>query len=136
MKSNTISVAGKGIFFKTWEKLIKVKNMLRSNCNGTLMYSSESNVVRNDIFLSKLEQKLITLSDKYGLGDILFIERNPRNNNSFNAFIIKAPEEWSNQRIFDVWDPISDEVDIFAEEEGIECLAEICTVIVSNRYEV
>ena len=110
--------------------------MLRSDCNGTLMFSSESEVVRNDAFLSKLEQKLITLSDKYGLGDLLFIEKNPRNNNSFNAFIIKTPKEWSNQRIFDVWNPISDEVDAFAENEGIKYLSEICTVIVSNRYEV
>lgn len=107
-----------------------------SDCNGTLMFSSESEVVRNDAFLSKLEKKLITLSDKYGLGDLLFIERNRRNNNSFNAFIIQAPEEWSNQMMFDVWDPISDEVEDFAKDEGIECLAEICTVIVSNLYEV
>lgn len=107
-----------------------------SDCNGTLMFSSESEIVRNDVFLSKLEQKLITLSDKYGLGDILFIERNPRNNNSFNAFIIKAPKEWSNQKIFDVWDPITDEVHAFAKKEGIEILAEKCSVIVSNRYEV
>ena len=110
--------------------------MLGPHCNGTLMYSSESEIVRNDAFLSKLEKKLITLSEKYGLGDILFIERNPRNNNSFNAFIIQAPEEWSNRRIFDIWDYISDEVHIFAKEEGIECLAEICSVIVSNGYEV
>ena len=51
--------------------------MLGPHCNGTLMYASESEIIRNDAFLSKLEQKLITLSDKYGLGDILFIERNP-----------------------------------------------------------
>ena len=42
----------------------------------------------------------------------------------------------TNRRIFDVWDQVSDEVDEFTDEEGIECLAEICTVIVSNRYEV
>lgn len=127
-------MVGKCIFSN--EKIKKVKNMLGPHCNGTLMYSSESEIVRNDAFLSKLEEKLITLSDKYGLGDILFIERNPTNNNSFNAFIIQAPDEWSNRRIFDVWDQVSDEVDEFTDEEGIECLAEICTVIVSNRYEV
>ena len=85
--------------------------MLGPHCNGTLMYSSESKIVRNDAFLSKLEEKLKTLSDKYGLGDVLFIERNPTNNNSFNAFIIQAPDEWSNRRIFDVWDLVSDEVE-------------------------
>lgn len=98
------------------------------------MFSSESEVVRNDIFLSKLEKKVISLSDKYGLGERLFREKNPANNNSSNAFIIKAPENWSNQRIFDVWEPISDEVHDFARTEGIECLAEICFVTVSNRY--
>ena len=93
--------------------------MLGPHCNGTLMYSSESEIVRNDAFLSKLEEKLKTLSDKYGLGDVLFIERNPRNNNSFNAFIIQAPDDWLNQRIFNIWDLVSDEVDDFTEEEGI-----------------
>lgn len=74
------------------------------------------------------------MSDKYGLGEILFREKNPLNNNSSNAFIIKAPENWSNQMIFDVWGPISDEVHEFAKNEGIDCLAEICFVTVSNRY--
>ena len=41
--------------------------MLGSDCNGTLMLSSESKVVKNDIFLTKLEKKVISLSDKYGL---------------------------------------------------------------------
>lgn len=108
--------------------------MIRSDCNGTLMLSSESNIVKNDAFLSKLEKKVITLSDKYGLGEVLFMERNPLNDNSSNSFIIRAPEEWSNQMIFDVWDPISDEVYDFAKNEGIDVLAEICSIIVSNRY--
>ena len=108
--------------------------MLGSDCNGTLMLSSESKVVKNDIFLTKLEKKVISLSDKYGLGEVLFMERNPKNNNSSNSFIIRAPEEWSNQRIFDVWEPISDEIDEFTKNEGIKLLSEICSVIVSNRY--
>lgn len=108
--------------------------MLTSDCNGKIMFSSESEIVKNDIFLSKLEKKVITLSDKYGLGNVLFRERNPLNNNSSNAFIIEAPDNWSNQQIFDVWGPISDEVHDFAKTEGIECLAEICFVTVSNRY--
>lgn len=108
--------------------------MIRSDCNGTLMLSSESNVVKNDAFLSKLEKKVIALSNKYGLGEVLFMERNPLNDNSSNSFIIRAPEEWSDQRIFDVWDPISDEVYAFARSEGVDVLAEICSIIVSNRY--
>lgn len=107
--------------------------MLSSDCNGTLMLSSESEIVKNDAFLSKLE-KVMSLSEKYSLGNVLFMERNPKNNNSSNAFIIEVPDEWTNQMIFDVWDPISDEVHDFAKTEGIKNLSEICTVIVSNRY--
>lgn len=108
--------------------------MLRSDCNGTLMLSSESEIVKNDIFLSKLEKKVISLSDEYGLGEVLFMEKNPLNNNSSNAFIIKAPKDWSNKKIFDVWEPIAFKVHDFAKEEGIELLSEICHVSVSNRY--
>ena len=108
--------------------------MISSDCNGCLMPSSESEIVKNDAFLSKLEKKVISLSDKYGLGEVLFMERNPLNNNSSNSFIIQAPKDWPNQKIFDVWEPISDEVHDFAEKEGIETLAEICSVIVSSRY--
>ena len=105
-----------------------------SDCNGTIMHSSESNVVKNDAFLSKLEKKVISLSDKYGLGEVLFRERNPRNNNSSNSFIIMAPEDWSYEMIFDVWEPISCEVQDFAKKEGIPYLSEVCFVTVSNRY--
>ena len=108
--------------------------MLRSDCNGTLMFPSESEVIKNDTFLSKLEKKVVSLSDKYGLGEVLFMERNPRNNNSSDTFIIRAPKEWSNQMIFDVWEPISYEVHDFARKEGITNLSEICHVSVSNRY--
>lgn len=108
--------------------------MLRSDCNGTLMPSCESKVVQNDAFLSKLEKKVISLSNRYSLGEVLFMERNPRNDNSLNSFIIRAPEDWSQERIFDVWEPISFEVHDFAKKEGIDVLAEICTIIVSNRY--
>ncbi len=108
--------------------------MMRSNCNGKIMPSSESEVVRNDTFLSKLEKEVMVLSAKYGLGEVLFRERNPLNNNSSNSFYIRAPKNWSNQQIFDVWEPISNEVHAFAKKEGIETLAEICHVIVSNRY--
>ena len=120
--------------FSKVRKIKKGEKMIRRDCNGTLMLSSESTVVKNDEFLSKLEKKVISLSDKYGLGEVLFMERNPRNDNSSNSFIIRAPEEWSDQRIFDVWDPISDEVYTFARSEGVDVLAEICSIIVSNRY--
>ena len=108
--------------------------MLKSDCNGTIMLSSESEIVKNDIFLSKLEKKLHQLSNRYGLGEVLFMEKNPNNNNSSNSFCIRAPKEWSNQEIFDVWGPISDEVHTFAKKEGIDTLSEICQVIVSDRY--
>lgn len=108
--------------------------MFKYDLNGPIMPSSESKIVQNDAFLSKLEQKLIILSAEYGLGEVLFMEKNPLNIDSFASFYIRAPKEWSNQRIFDVWEPISDEVDSFAAEEGIETLSEICSVAVSNRY--
>jgi hypothetical protein len=108
--------------------------MLEHLQKGTIMPSSESKVVQNDEFLSKLEQKLIKLSSKYGLGEILFREKNPLNNDSFASFYIRAPKTWSNQEIFDVWDLISDEVDEFAAKEGHDNLMEICNVAVSDRY--
>lgn len=102
--------------------------------NGPIMPSCESKVVQNDEFLSKLEKELIILSAKYGLGEVLFMEKNPLNNDSFASFYIRAPKSWSNQKIFDVWDLISDEVDDFAAKEGCDNLMEICNVAVSERY--
>ena len=49
--------------------------MIRCDCNGKIMLSCESKVVQNDEFLFKLEKKLITLSEKYGLGEVLFMEK-------------------------------------------------------------
>lgn len=108
--------------------------MLRHLQNGPIMSSSESKVVQNDEFLSKLEKELIVLSAKYGLGEVLFMEENPLNIDSLASFYIRAPKTWSNQEIFDVWDLISDEVDAFAEKEGCNNLMEICNVAVSDRY--
>ena len=110
------------------------ENMIEYLQNGPIMPSCESKVVQNDEFLSKLEQKLILLSEKYGLGEVLFREKNPLNNNSFASFYIRAPKTWSNQEIFDVWDLISDEVDAFAAKEGYDNLMEVCNVAVSDRY--
>ena len=111
-----------------------VKKMLQHRLNGPIMPSCESKTVQNDEFLSKLEQKLKSLSAEYGLGEVLFMEKNPLNIDSMPAFYIRAPKSWSNQEIFDVWDPISDEAHAFAKQEGVETLAEICGVIVSERY--
>lgn len=108
--------------------------MLKHLINGPIMPSGESEVVQNDEFLSKLEKKLILLSAKYGLGEVLFMEKNPLNNDSFASFYIRAPKSWSNQKIFEVWDLISDEVDEFAAKEGHDNLMEICNVAVSDRY--
>nr|WP_295001296.1 hypothetical protein [uncultured Methanobrevibacter sp.] len=49
--------------------------MIKHLQNGPIMPSSESKVVQNDAFLTKLEQKLILLSAKYGLGEVLFMEK-------------------------------------------------------------
>jgi len=108
--------------------------MLKHLINGPIMPSYESEVVQNDEFLSKLEKKLILLSKKYGLGEVLFMEKNPLNNDSFASFYIRAPKSWSNQEIFNVWDLISEEVDEFAAKEGHDNLMEICNVAVSERY--
>ena len=124
-------MAGKIEIFPNWKK---VKNMLRSDCNGTLMFPSESKTIKNDAFLSKLEKKVVSLSEKYGLGEVLFMERNPRNINSSDTFISRAPDDWSSEMIFDVWEPIAFEVHDFARKEGIKNLSEICHVSVSNRY--
>ena len=134
-------MVGKCVFFQEMKKLSictnlnkKVDIMLQSDCNGPIMPSCESETVQNDEFLSKLEQKLIALSAEYGLGEVLFREKNPRNINSMQSFYIRAPKSWSNQQMFDVWGPISDEAHAFAKQEGVETLTEICGVIVSDRY--
>lgn len=108
--------------------------MLRCDQNGPIMPSHKSNIVKNDIFLSKLEKELIFLSKKYGLGEVLFMEKNPLNIDSFHSFYISAPEDWSNKKIFAVWDKVTLEAIGFAKKEGVETLSEICGIIVSNRY--
>ena len=49
--------------------------MIYKCCNGTVMLSSESDVVKNNIVYSELEKCLISLSAKYGLGEVLFREK-------------------------------------------------------------
>ena len=112
----------------------KGENVLIHELNGPIMPSSESIIVKNDVFLSKLENELIILSKKYGLGEVLFMEKNPLNRDSVQSFYIRAPTEWSSEKMFDVWGQIADETHAFAKKEGIDLLSEICHVAVSKRY--
>ncbi|WP_298521972.1 hypothetical protein [uncultured Methanobrevibacter sp.] len=108
--------------------------MIYKGCNGTVMLSSESEVVKNNPAYKKLENFLIPLSAKYGLGEILFREKNPRNNNSTDAFYIRSPKEWSLAKEFQVGDLIVEESQAFIEKEDIESEIGLCCVIVSSRY--
>ena len=108
--------------------------MIHSNCNGNVMFSSESDVVKNSIVYSELEKYLKGLSSKYGLGEVLFREKNPKNNNSTDSFYIRAPKEWSNEKIFKIWDCIIEEAHSFLESKGYEGEMGICGIVVSSRY--
>ena len=108
--------------------------MIHSNCNGTVMLSSESEVVKNSIVYSELEKYLISLSAKYGLGEVLFREKNPKNNNSTDSFYIRAPKNWSIEKIFDVWDCVIEESHAFLEANDYEEEMGICGIVVSKRY--
>ncbi|MBQ6099990.1 hypothetical protein [Methanobrevibacter sp.] len=108
--------------------------MIYRGCNGTVMLSSESEVVKNNVAYSQLEKYLITLSAKYGLGEVLFRERNPRNNNSTDSFYIRAPKDWSIKKIFEVWDCIIEDSDEFIESRGYDSELELCDIVVSGRY--
>lgn len=108
--------------------------MIHQNCNGTIMLSSKSKVVKNTNVYSVLEQFLITLSAKYGLGEVLFREKNPRNNNSTDSFYIRAPKEWFNEKLFEVWDCIIKEPHDFLEDNNLESEMGICGIVVSQRY--
>ena len=109
-------------------------NLIRSDCNGTIMLSCESEVVRNSKALSSLEKHLIELSAKYGLGEVLFRERNPRNNNSINSFYIRCPKDWSIEKEFAIWDCILEESQAFIEKEGIDSELGLCGISVNSRY--
>lgn len=98
------------------------------------MLSSESDVVENNAAYSRLEKFLISLSAKYGLGEVLFREKNPRNNNSTDSFYIRSPKEWSLDKEFEVGDLVVEESQAFIEKENIESEIGLCCVIVSSRY--
>ena len=108
--------------------------MIHKNCNGTIMLSSESEVVKNTHVYSVLESFLIDLSAKYGLGEVLFREKNPRNNNSTDSFYIRAPKEWSSKKLFEVWDCVIKESHDFLEDNNLESEMGICGIVVSQRY--
>lgn len=108
--------------------------MIYRGCNGTVMLSSESDVVKNSIVYSELEKYLISLSAKYGLGEVLFRERNPKNNNSNDSFYIRAPKEWPIEKVFEVWDCVLEEAHTFLEENDYESEMGICGISVSQRY--
>ena len=108
--------------------------MIYQGCNGTVMLSCESEVVRNNFAYSKLERFLIDLSAKYGLGEVLFRERNPKNNNSTDSFYIRSPKEWSLDKEFKVGDLVVAESQAFIEKENIESEIGLCCVVVSSRY--
>ena len=108
--------------------------MIYQGCNGTVMLSSESEVVKNNIAYSKLEKFLISLSAKYGLGEVLFMEKNPRDNNSTDSFYIRIPKEWSLDKEFEIWDCILEESHAFLEEHNLEDDMGICGIAVSKRY--
>lgn len=108
--------------------------MIYKGCNGTVMLSSESEVVKNNVAYSQLEKYLISLSAKYGLGEVLFRERNPRNNNSTDSFYIRAPKDWSIEKTFEVWDCIIEDSDEFIESRGYDSELELCDIVVSDRY--
>lgn len=108
--------------------------ILIKDCNGTLMLSSESEVVRNSAALSGLEEFLRSLSPKYGLGELLFMERNPSNNNSTDAFYLRAPSNWSLDKLFDVWYSVLDESNVFIEKHGFSEELMLCGISVTQRY--
>ena len=103
-------------------------------CNGIMRPSSESEVVRNNHAYCQLEKFLISLSAKYGLGEVLFLEKNPRNNNATDSFYIRAPKDWSVERIFEVWDCVLDESEEFIESHGFDSELDMCGISVSKRY--
>lgn len=108
--------------------------MIYKGCNGTVMLSSESKIVRDNPAYCELEKFLISLSKKYGLGEVLFRERNPKNNNSTDSFYIRSPKEWSVKRTFEIWDCILDESEAFIDEKGIDSELGLCGISVSDRY--
>lgn len=108
--------------------------MIHCGCNGKIMLSSESDVVKNSIVYSELEEYLVNLSAKYGLGEVLFRERNPKNNNSTDSFYIRAPKFWSRDKIFEVWDCVIEEAHAFLEANDYEDEMGICGIVVSRRY--
>ncbi|MBE6490976.1 MAG: hypothetical protein E7Z83_08990 [Methanobrevibacter sp.] len=108
--------------------------MIYKGCNGTMMISSESEVVQNNFAYKQLERFLISLSAKYGLDEVLFLEKNPKNNNATDSFYIRAPKDWSVEQIFEVWDCVLDESEEFIQSQGLDSELDMCGISVSNKY--
>ena len=108
--------------------------MFNYHCVGTVMPSEDSEVVKNSPFLSKLRLELIRLSEVYGLGEVLFMEKNPTNPDGFNSFYIRAPKDMPFEERSRIWDEIGAAADDFARKEGVDSLIRICNVAVSSRY--
>lgn len=108
--------------------------MIYQNCNGTYMLSSESEVVRNSVALSDVEKFLMGLSDKYDLGEVLFKERNPKNNNSFDSFYIRVSKDLSVDQVFDIGDIIVKDAYEYIEKMGYIDEFMLCGVSVTQRF--
>ena len=63
-----------------------------------------------------------------------FLEKNPKNNNATDSFYIRAPKEWSVERIFEVGDCVLDESEEFIESHGLDSELDMCGISVSKRY--
>ena len=74
------------------------------------------------------------MSAKYGLGEVLFRERNTKNNNSNDSFYIRVPKDWPTENVFEIWDCVLEESHAFLEENNLEYEMGICGISVSQRY--
>ena len=68
------------------------------------------------------------------MGEILFLEKNPKNNNATDSFYIRAPKDWSVEQIFEVWDCVLDESEDFIQAHDFDFELDLCGISVSNKY--
>lgn len=86
------------------------------------------------IDLNKLKNYLIHLSEKYGLGDVFFRPKEKNNRDSMAAFYIRAPIEWSFEKLSDVWDKVILESLDFSKKEGIiKTFDNVCIVLTQRE---
>ena len=89
----------------------------------------EFNFRKNAEELTKHNDCLIDLSEKYGLGEIFFEEENY---NQLNCFFIKAPKSWSTEKVRRIWRKVEKESKEFAEKEDILPVYRITQIVVEN----